>query len=109
MKDWRGTEVNVGDRVVYPGRHSSSMWMVEAEVVELVPGNPDAESYWDRTPHSLKVKRLAESGYGGKDVDPKVVPVKLDSVTVIPSIERLLDSLDLSVEVVEVEVDGRAT
>jgi hypothetical protein len=98
MNDWRGTEVGVGDLVVYPGRQGSHMWMVEAEVVELVPGNPNAESYWDRTPHALRVKRLRESG---GSVESKLVLVKLSSVVVVVKSVRFFEEQDI-------EIDGRA-
>lgn len=35
IKDWRGNEIKVGSRIVYPGRQSSSMWVVEAVVREI--------------------------------------------------------------------------
>lgn len=35
MKDWRGTPIEVGSVIVYPGRHGSSHWVTEAEVVEI--------------------------------------------------------------------------
>ena len=35
MKDWRGTTLKVGSRVVYPSRQGSSLWMSEAEVVSV--------------------------------------------------------------------------
>lgn len=35
MKDWRGVEIVVGSTIVYPGRHSSSMWMCEATVLNI--------------------------------------------------------------------------
>lgn len=38
--DWRGTPVRVGSRVVYPVRHSRNMWMVQGEVLEVVPHGP---------------------------------------------------------------------
>ena len=33
--DWRGTPLTVGSTIVYPSRHSSSVWMTEA-VVEAI-------------------------------------------------------------------------
>jgi hypothetical protein len=38
--DWRGTPVRVGSRIVYPVRHSRNMWMVEGEVLEVLPHGP---------------------------------------------------------------------
>jgi hypothetical protein len=37
MRDWRGVQLTPRCRVVYPNRQGSSMWMVEAEIVELHP------------------------------------------------------------------------
>lgn len=36
ITDWRGTPIEPGTRIVYPVRYSSVMWMVEAEVLEIV-------------------------------------------------------------------------
>lgn len=83
VTDWRGVEIQVGDRVIYPGRQGSHLWMVEAEVVEVVPGNPDAESYWDRVQHGLKVKRLRESRWKGDEIAQKIVPVQANHTTVV--------------------------
>lgn len=88
ITDWRGIEIKVGDLVVYPGRHGSLMWMVEAEVVDLIPGNPDAKSYWDRVPHGLQVRRLRESGYrGAREVAKKLVRIQANRVTVVVSVK----------------------
>lgn len=64
MKDWRGTEIEPGDIVVYPGTASSSCWITEAEVMGIEMrkrggGRPDYEtlrvrtlrSTWGGTPH----------------------------------------------------------
>lgn len=40
MHDWRGTEIEVGSRVVYPVRQGSSMWMTEIEVTAVVEDEP---------------------------------------------------------------------
>lgn len=37
MQDWRGTELKVGSIVVYPGRHSSGLWMNEGVVEQIIP------------------------------------------------------------------------
>lgn len=39
LKDWRGAELRVGDTIVYPGRMSSSLWLTEAEIVEVMSDN----------------------------------------------------------------------
>lgn len=53
MKDWRGVPIRVGSRVVYPGRHGSSLWMNEGEVVGIAAGE-------------LRVKRIQVSAYSIK-------------------------------------------
>lgn len=35
MVDFLGNEISVGDRIVYPGRHGSSLWMNRAIVTEV--------------------------------------------------------------------------
>lgn len=35
MRDWRGTVVEVGTVIVYPQRHGSALWVVEAQVDEI--------------------------------------------------------------------------
>ena len=37
IKDWRGNEIQVGDTVIYPGRMSSSLWLSEATVLDILP------------------------------------------------------------------------
>jgi hypothetical protein len=37
MKDYFGREINRGDRVVYPGRRSSSLWMNDGTVIACDP------------------------------------------------------------------------
>lgn len=39
--DWRGVPVEIGSRIVYPVRHSRNMWMVEGEVLEILPHGPE--------------------------------------------------------------------
>ena len=34
-KDWRGTPLHIGSTIVYPSRHSSSVWMTEAIIEEV--------------------------------------------------------------------------
>jgi hypothetical protein len=103
MKDWRGVEIHVGDLVVYPGRQGSSMWMVEAEVVELIPGRPNVQ-----VPHGLKVRRLREWGWKGDEIDHKVVSVEAGRVAVVKTAAEL--NLDRYTDLVEdVQIDGGAT
>jgi hypothetical protein len=82
--DWRGTEITVGCHIVYPVRQSSSMWMNEAEVTEIVPtklGVQQTESFFLRG-------RLVHSGDRYTDKvgarQRKVVAVTaVDRVTVV--------------------------
>lgn len=106
IKDWRGVEIHVGDHVVYPSRHSSSMWMVEAEVIELIPGNLDPEHYYDRVPHGLKVRRLRESLPG--KIQPKEVRVQADRVTVAAS-RGHFGHVHMALDPTNIEIDGRAS
>lgn len=46
MKDFLGKEFQVGQRIVYPGRASSSLWMNTGTIVAITAKN-------------LKVKRIA--------------------------------------------------
>jgi len=87
MRDWRGTPIKQGCKVVYPGRHGSNSWMNEGEVVELHPAkNPNATSYWERDKDWVEVRRLREQSYNSPDaVDPKIVKVGLRLLTVVES------------------------
>lgn len=86
MTDWRGVEIKVGDTVVYPVRHGSSMWMVEGEIVEL---HPIIDRRWNTA-----MKRLDLIQVGGvtverrrdsydEKVDPKRVKVGFKRLTVV--------------------------
>ena len=53
-KDWRGTEIKVGSKVVYPTRRGSSLDVEEATVTEIIP--QDKTKYpWKE--YTLKVER----------------------------------------------------
>lgn len=72
MQDWRGTEVEIGDTVVYAVAFSSSVTMVEAEVVGF---EEKKKPYRDETYTCLRVRRQREAwGWGdAKDVTSKEV------------------------------------
>lgn len=78
LKDWRGTPIEVGSTIVYPGRHGSWIWMNEGEVISIAPREP---KYFSR-PVTLTVRRTRDSGdWGGKE---KVVSVyAVERVTVV--------------------------
>jgi hypothetical protein len=95
MLDWRGVEVKVGDIVVYPVRHSSSMWMVEGEVTAL---HSMIEDRWKSRDEGMvptqvggvTLKRLRESlSMNQKEVPPKLVKVGLDRLTVVKTAEEM--------------------
>ncbi len=99
MRDWRGTEIEVGSRVVYPGRQGSSMWMTEGEVVEL---KPKTELRWnfvakDRVPTEVghvRVVRVRTTGWTeiveDKKKPPKEYDIMVDHVTVVdPALKQV--------------------
>lgn len=77
MKDWRGTPIEPGSIIVYPGRQSSSMWMVEAEVLEIFQDWRWTDFVW-----TLRVQPLRVGRYGERSLKPVKVTA-LERVTVI--------------------------
>lgn len=81
MKDWRGTPIEVGSTIVYPGRQGSSVWVNEAVVLEvgerrrwqLLPGE---------TEPALKVRRTHDTT-GWRDLDKVSTVTAVDRVTVV--------------------------
>lgn len=72
LKDWRGTPICVGSRIIYPVCHSSSVYLIEAEVTEV---NGDG---------TLSVKRIQEKKrYGLTQVAPKIVKIGTGMVLVV--------------------------
>lgn len=55
MKDWRGIPIVPGSIIVYPGRQSSHMWMVEAEVLSVFQ-----DWQWNSFVWALKVQPLRQ-------------------------------------------------
>jgi hypothetical protein len=52
-KDLDGRTISVGDRIAYPGRQGSSLWMTKAKVLEIYEGKD-----WRDNPFtSYKVER----------------------------------------------------
>lgn len=82
MKDWRGNDVEIGSTVVYAVSFSSSVTMVEAEVVEI---NEDFVNAYGRKEPYLKVRRLREaSGYGqAQAVEPREVKLTVPKRVVV--------------------------
>lgn len=77
MKDWRGTDILPGSIIVYPGRASSHMWMIEAEVLELI-----TIDHWGEETPGIRVQPLRQGTFGRTDMKP-VKLIALERVTVI--------------------------
>ena len=91
LKDWRGNDIEPGSLIVYPGRHSSSMWMVEAEVLEWVEIT-SPYSTWETPVPALRVQPLRQGRYGQSEsrVDKKPVTLTaLERVTVVGHVRDL--------------------
>ncbi len=77
MKDWRGTSIVPGSIIVYPGRHRSHMWMMEAEVLEIVQ-----IWEWNQFKWALRVQPLRQGTYGRTNMKPVRITA-LERVTVV--------------------------
>lgn len=77
MRDWRGNPVSVGSVIVYPQRHSSHMWMVEARVEEITE-----KDQRDRIVPALKVKPI-NATWTHRIAERTVTLTSLDRVTVV--------------------------
>lgn len=79
LLDWRGTPIEVGSIILYPGRHSSYQWMNEAKVLEI-----NTVTKWSREWHELKVERLNNNTWSKVGDDRRFVTLSaLKNVTVI--------------------------
>lgn len=79
MKDWRGTEIEVGDVILYPVKHSTHVAVNEAIVTEL----GDQEGRSGPEPYVIALWQQA-SRYGRAwRVDKPVKLIALSNVTVI--------------------------
>ena len=79
--DWRDVPVEVGSLIVYPGRHSNHMWMVEAEVLEVM----QEENLFGDLITVLRVQPLRS---GSHRISKK--PVKLTALERVTVIRGLL-------------------
>lgn len=70
--------VKAGDKICYPGRQSSSMWMTIAEVTDVKMSKPD---WRDETHPILTVRVLQTSGWRS--------PEKLTTVTILDRVVKL--------------------
>lgn len=55
MTDFRGKEITVGSKIVYPGRAGSAMWLNEGTVVGLYPARMTSPS--DIKPAEVEIER----------------------------------------------------
>lgn len=77
MQDWRGMDIVPGSIVVYPGRHGSHQWMMEAEVLEIVQ-----IWEWGAFKWALRVQPMRQGSYGRTNMRP-VKLTALERVTVV--------------------------
>lgn len=78
LKDWRGTPIAEGSTVVYPGRHSSSLWLTEGTVRAISYGEPD----WRGNPRPrLLVDVVRTSGY--RSTNRPALLTNVNMVTVV--------------------------
>lgn len=83
MNDWRGTPIVKGSLIVYPGRQSSHMWMMEAEVLDVV-----TVQHWNIEIPALLVQPLRTGGYSSRVNKKPVRITAIERVTVIPKCEE---------------------
>lgn len=76
LVDWRGTPIEVGSTIVYPGRGSSALWMSEGTVVSVETRG--------RGLHRLRVQRTFEHGRAVRNPSRPVVLEVVKRVTVVP-------------------------
>ena len=88
MKDWRGNVIEPGSLIVYPGRHSSHMWMVEAEVLELTQVVSPYDYYNTKPIPALRVQPLRQGTYSRPNKKP-VTLTALERITVVGHVRDL--------------------
>ncbi len=80
LKDWRGTPMEPGSIIVYPGRHSSSMWMVEAEILQIIQ---EPEYSWGgQLVWKVQVQPLRQGTYSRESKTPVKLKA-LERITVL--------------------------
>jgi hypothetical protein len=82
MMDWRGTKIEEGVTIVYPGRQSSSMWMIEAIVLEVT-----TQQHWNLEIPALRVQPIKTGRFGDRSLRPVTITA-LERVTVIKECEK---------------------
>lgn len=89
VKDWRGNEIKVGSKIIWPGRSGSSMWMTEGEVVDI---EIKKDSRWNGTQIEefevpvLKVKSLGTTNFWKNQTDKISTIHVISRVTVLPDV-----------------------
>lgn len=78
MKDWRGTPIEVGSRIVYPGRQGTWLWLNEGEVEEF----GEVERFGVPFP-TLRVRRIRDSGWRDVPEGRLVTLTAVRNVTVV--------------------------
>jgi len=61
IKDWRGTEIKIESRIVWPGRSGSHLWMTEGTVVDIIEEFCKSDPFMAYPIFKLKVKRTNKS------------------------------------------------
>ena len=105
MKDWRGTPITVGSRIVYPGRYGSSMWISESIVDEVI------ETEEERYGRTVKVERLKvtkiRKGRVLLKMPKQSTITRVDRVTVVPhEVEEWVSACGCPVEEIRSRVDN---
>jgi len=82
LVDWRGTPIEIGSTIVYPGRGSSALWMAEGIVEGIGTRHRPSEG---RTVPMIQVRRTHERGREVRTSRPRPVTIEvIKRVTVVP-------------------------
>lgn len=84
IKDWRGNEIKIGSKIVWPGRSGSSMWMTEGEVVDIKIKKETNYQLQEIDVPTLYVKSSKATGFYYTQPKKLSVIKVIDRVTVIP-------------------------
>lgn len=79
IRDWRGALITEGSLIVYPARHGSSMWVVEAQVLKIIDKH---ELHTGRVIPALRVRPVGAT-WTHRITMKKVTLTALDRVTVV--------------------------
>jgi hypothetical protein len=84
LKDIRGRRIEVGSKVVWPGRRGSSLWMTAGEVVSIK--KVDGPSWTDQVRHQVRVQIThVDSDYSWdvKRIGTSVTLTRVDNIVVV--------------------------